>query len=126
MLRVVNADGSTDNGSLIDEIVRACARRMLAATLEAEVNPCLAELADVRDEAGRRLVVRNGYHQRREIATAAGPVQVKAPRVNDQAGRRGHRGTQAVLLGDPAGVGAEDSEDRRGAAAVVSARHVHR
>ncbi|NUR58925.1 MAG: IS256 family transposase [Catenulispora sp.] len=84
MLTVVNTDGSTDNGSLIDEIVREGARRMLAAALEAEVNAYLAELADVRDEAGRRLVVRNGYHQQREIATAAGPVQVKAPRVNDK------------------------------------------
>src|SRR5438309_698828 len=84
MLTVVNADGSTDNGSLIDEIVREGARRMLAAALEAEVSAYLAELADVRDEAGRRLVVRNGYHRQREIATAAGPVQVKAPRVNDK------------------------------------------
>jgi transposase-like protein len=80
----VNADGSTDNGSLIDEIVREGARRMLAAALEAEVNSYLAELADARDEAGRRLVVRNGYHRQRDITTAAGPVPVKAPRVNDK------------------------------------------
>ena len=84
MLTVVNADGATESGSLIDEIVREGARRMLAAALEAEVNAYLAELADARDEAGRRLVVRNGYHQQRAIATAAGPVQVKAPRVNDK------------------------------------------
>jgi len=84
MLTVVNADGATESGSLIDEIVREGARRMLAAAIEAEVNAYLAELADARDEAGRRLVVRNGYHQQRAIATAAGPVQVKAPRVNDK------------------------------------------
>jgi putative transposase len=84
MLTVVNADGSTEIGSLIDEIVRESARRMLAAALEAEVNGYLAELADSRNEAGRRLVVRNGYHQQRTIATAAGPVQVTAPRVNDR------------------------------------------
>ena len=74
----------TPNGSLIDEIVREGARRMLAAALEAEVNSYLAELADQRDEAGRRLVVRNGFHAERTIATSAGPVQVKAPRVNDK------------------------------------------
>ena len=84
MLTLVNADGSTDSGSLIDEIVREGARRMLAAALEAEVNAYLAELADQRDEAGRRLVVRNGHHAERTIATSAGPVQVKAPRVNDK------------------------------------------
>jgi hypothetical protein len=29
-------------------------------------------------------VVRNGYHQAREVLTAAGAVEVKAPRVNDR------------------------------------------
>ncbi|MEU2133964.1 IS256 family transposase [Streptomyces sp. NPDC018352] len=84
MLSVVNADGSTETGSLIDDIVREGARRMLAAALEAEVNAYIAELADQRDESGRRLVVRNGYHQPRKVTTAAGTVEVKAPRVNDK------------------------------------------
>ncbi|MFE7394809.1 IS256 family transposase [Streptomyces sp. NPDC057582] len=84
MLSVVNEDGSTPNGSLIDEIVREGARRMLAAALEAEVNTYIAELADQRDQAGRRLVVRNGYHQPRKVTTAAGLVEVKVPRVNDR------------------------------------------
>jgi len=84
VLSVVNANGSTPNGSLIDEIVREGARRMLAAALEAEVNTYIAELADQRDENGRRLVVRNGYHQPRSVTTAAGTVEVKAPRVNDK------------------------------------------
>lgn len=38
MLSVVNADGSTESGSLIDEIVREGAQRMLVAALEAEVH----------------------------------------------------------------------------------------
>lgn len=85
MLSVVNDDGTTANGSsLIDEIVREGARRMLAAALEAEVNAYIAELADQCDESGRRLVVRNGYHQPRKVTTAAGAVEVKAPRVNDK------------------------------------------
>jgi transposase-like protein len=85
VLSVVNDDGTTANGSsLIDEIVREGARRMLAAALEAEVNAYIAELADQRDEHGRRLVVRNGYHQPRKVTTAAGAVEVKAPRVNDK------------------------------------------
>ncbi|MFE3857915.1 IS256 family transposase [Streptomyces griseorubiginosus] len=85
MLTVVNGDGSTHDGSsLIDEIVRDGARRMLAAALEAEVNAYIAELADQWDQTGRRLVVRNGYHQPRKVSTAAGVVEVKAPRVNDK------------------------------------------
>ncbi|MFE7909900.1 IS256 family transposase [Streptomyces albogriseolus] len=84
MLTVVTEDGSTRGGSLIDEIVREGARRMLAAALEAEVDAYIAELADEKDERGRRLVVRNGHHQPRNVTTAAGTVEVKAPRVNDR------------------------------------------
>ncbi|NED83517.1 IS256 family transposase, partial [Streptomyces sp. SID11233] len=75
---------SAQSGSLIDEIVREDARRMLAAALEAEVNQYIAELAAETDEHGPRLVVRNGHHRPRTVVTAAGPVEVKAPRVNDR------------------------------------------
>jgi len=74
-------DGSS---SLIDEIVREGARRMLAEALQAEVEAYIAAHAAERDENGRRLVVRNGYHQGREVLTSAGAVQVTAPRVNDK------------------------------------------
>ena len=63
------------------EGIREGARRMLAAALKAEVNSYLAEQ---RDERGRRLVLRKGHHGERTMATSAGPVQVKAPRVNDK------------------------------------------
>ncbi|MGQ5648450.1 IS256 family transposase [Streptomyces sp. EKR5.2] len=84
MLSVVTDDRSTHSGSLIDEIVREGARRMLAAALEAEVNQYIAELAAETDERGHRLVVRNGHHRPRTVTTAAGPVEVTAPRINDR------------------------------------------
>jgi len=71
-------------GSLLDEIVRDGARQMLAAALQAEVAAYVEAHADVLDEAGRRLVVRNGHHGEREVLTAAGAVAVRAPRVNDK------------------------------------------
>jgi Transposase, Mutator family len=40
--------------------------------------------AEEVDENGHRLVVRNGHHNEREVITAAGPVPVRAPRVNDK------------------------------------------
>ncbi|MFD1313410.1 IS256 family transposase [Streptomyces kaempferi] len=83
MLSVVNGEGSTQSGSLIDEIVREGAWRMLAAALEAEVNQYIAELAAETDER-HRLVVRNGRHRPRTVATAAGAIEVTAPRVNDR------------------------------------------
>src|SRR6185312_9297417 len=69
---------------LIDEIVREGARRMLAEALQAEVDAYIARFAADRDERGRRLVVRNGSHQPREVLTSAGAVEVIAPRVNDR------------------------------------------
>jgi hypothetical protein len=46
---------------VIDQIVRAGARRMLAEALQAEVDA--AQFSDQRDEHGRRLVVRNGLRK---------------------------------------------------------------
>ena len=73
-----------DGVALIDEIVREGARRMLAEALQAEVDAYIARSRDERDENGRRLVVRNGTHQPREVLTSAGAVEVVAPRVNDR------------------------------------------
>src|ERR1700745_2669172 len=90
MLTVVPGEGSgheDGNGvspSLIDEIVREGARRMLAQALQAEVDAYIAQFTAERDGNGRRLVVRNGYHQSREVLTSAGAVEVTVPRVNDK------------------------------------------
>ena len=89
MLTVVHDSGSSNGDagasrSLLDEIVRDGARQMLAAALHAEVAAYVdAHIGEV-DENGRRLVVRNGYHDEREVLTAAGAVAVTAPRVNDK------------------------------------------
>src|SRR5215469_12197731 len=80
MLAVVPGDGSGHESgkaaspSLIDEIVREGARRMLAEALQAEVDGYIARFADERDENGRRLVV----------LTSAGAIGVTVPRVNDK------------------------------------------
>src|SRR5215218_6460302 len=74
-------DGGT---SLIDELVREGARRMLAEALQAEVAAYIVRFAAERDENGRRLVVRNGTHHSRGVLTSAGAVEVTAPRVNDR------------------------------------------
>ena len=114
-------DGKGVSPSLIDEIVREGARRMLAEALQAEVDAYIAAHAGERDENGRRLVVRNGSHQTREVLTSAGAVQVTVPRVNDKrtdpaTGER-QRFSSAIL---PPWC-AEDPEDHRGAAAAVPA-----
>ena len=85
MLRVVtDGEGRAEMRAVLDEIVLDGARRMLAAALEAEVDAYIAGLSGERDESGRRLVVRNGRAEPRTITTAAGPIEVTAPRVNDK------------------------------------------
>lgn len=73
-----------ESSSLIDQIVREGAQRMLAEALQAEVEERIARFAEERDERGHRLVVRNGYHEPREVLTSAGVVEVHAPRINDK------------------------------------------
>lgn len=85
MLRVVTDDDArAEMRWALDEIVLEGARRMLAAALEAEVDAYIAGLADQVDEAGHRLVVRNGHAEPRTITTAAGRMEVRAPRVDDR------------------------------------------
>ena len=86
MLKLVEDPGTPNSigGSLLDEIVRDGARQMLAAALLAEVAGYVEAHRDEVDDQGRRLVVRNGYHESREVTTAAGAVPVRQPRVNDK------------------------------------------
>jgi len=71
-------------GALLDDLVRDGARQMLAAALQAEVAAYVDTHRGEVDEAGHRLVVRNGSHAAREVTTTAGAVPVRAPRVNDK------------------------------------------
>jgi len=90
LLTVVQGSGLSNDEigsagrSVLDEIVRDGARRMLAAALQAEVAAYIERFTDQVDENGHRLVVRNGYRTERQVLTAAGAVSVKAPRVNDR------------------------------------------
>jgi putative transposase len=85
MLRVhVDAAADAELASTLDELVAEGARRMLAAAMEAEVDAYVSSLIDERDEDGKRLVVRNGHAVARFLVTGAGPIEVRAPRVNDR------------------------------------------
>jgi hypothetical protein len=70
-----NQPAAAGEASLIDQIVREDARRTLADALRAEVDAYIAAFDDERDEHGHRLVVRNGYHDPREVLTRAGRLR---------------------------------------------------
>jgi transposase-like protein len=85
MLRVVADDDARAELRVgLDEIVREGARRMLVVALEAEVAEYIAGFAGERDGDGHRLVTRNGRAEPRTITTAAGGIEIHAPRVNDR------------------------------------------
>jgi transposase-like protein len=69
---------------LIDDILRDGARRALQSAIEREVDEYVERNQQHRDEAGHRLVVRNGHHPARKIQSGNGPIEVKQPRVNDK------------------------------------------
>src|ERR687898_2117493 len=97
MLRIVASEQAEQDALKLDldALVREGARRMLLAALKAEVDGYVAQHADERDEAGHAHVVRNGLAEPRRVTTAAGELEVQAPRVHDR--REGRRFTSAIL-----------------------------
>jgi len=61
---VVDEQARAELTSDLDELFREGARRMLAVALEAEVEAYIATHAELIDERGHRLVVRNGHARR--------------------------------------------------------------
>ncbi len=85
MLTVVTDDDArVELTAGLDEIVREGAQRMLAAALEAEVDAYIEAMAGELSDRGRRLVVRNGHAEPRTITTAAGGIEIEAPRIDDR------------------------------------------
>lgn len=80
---------------VLDEVLRAGARQMLGAAIESEVAEYIQKHAALVDQAGRRVVVRNGYLPERDLVTGIGPVRIRQPRVDDR--RRGVRFTSRIL-----------------------------
>ena len=63
--------------SVLDQIVRDGARKMLQAALENEVAQFLESHSEKVDEEGRRLVIRNGYMPSRKLVAGAGKLEIQ-------------------------------------------------
>lgn len=68
----------------LEQIAREGAHRALQKAIEQEVADYLDDHRDHLDDAGHRLVVRNGHKPPRTILTGVGPVEVIQPRVDDR------------------------------------------
>jgi putative transposase len=80
---VISFRAQFDQKSPLDELVREGARRMLQAAIDAEVEAFVAMHQDRRNEAGKRLVVKNGSLPERQLTTGAGPIPLTQGRVRD-------------------------------------------
>ena len=83
------------NRSVLDELVRVGAQRMLQSALEMEVSDYIDRHRSIERADGSRAVVRNGSLPAREIQTGAGRLEVKQPRVYDT--REGVKFTSNIL-----------------------------
>jgi transposase-like protein len=68
----------------IEQVAREGARRALQKAIEDEVAEYVQAHADHLDDAGHRLVVRNGRKPPRTILSGVGPIEVMQPRVDDR------------------------------------------
>ena len=68
----------------LTEILREGAQTLLVRAIDAEVADWIERHAQLTDENGHRLVVRNGRLPKRKITTGVGQVEVEQPRVHDR------------------------------------------
>jgi len=71
--------------SVLEQVARDGARKMLQLALENEVAEFVAKHSNLTDEKGNKAVTRNGYMPAREILTGMGPLEIKQPRIDDRA-----------------------------------------
>jgi transposase-like protein len=80
-IRIVPMAPSQD---VLTDLLRDGARRLLTQAIEAEVAAWIEGHAHLKDDQGRRQVVRNGHLPERDIQTGIGPIEVQQPRVRDR------------------------------------------
>jgi len=92
--------GKADEGrmiseSVLDQLIRDGARKMLQSALDNEVAEFIERMKSRRTEEGLREIVRNGRFPERDIISGAGPLRIKQPRVRDR--KSGTRFSSRIL-----------------------------
>ena len=86
---------SENTVSLIDELARDGARRMILEAIQLEAEDYIEKCRVFRDERGRALVTRNGKARERSVTLGCGTIHVQMPRVRDD--RDGKQFTSEIL-----------------------------
>jgi transposase-like protein len=91
----VGKENQVEKNSVLEEIIREGGRKVLQAAIEHEVGTYIDMFKELKDESGKRMVVRHGFLPERDLLTGIGPLSVKQPRVRDR--REGKTFTSAIL-----------------------------
>jgi transposase-like protein len=91
----VGKENQAEKNSVLEEIIREGARKVLQAAIEHEVGTYIDMFKELKDESGKRMVVRHGFLPERDLLTGIGPLPIKQPRVRDR--REGKTFTSAIL-----------------------------
>jgi len=81
---------STTAAPSLEAALRGHLRGVLQDLLEEELTTFMEAMSGKRTADGRQAVVRNGYHRRRTVQTALGPVTARVPRTRDRSGEADH------------------------------------
>lgn len=84
---------ASESKSVLEELAREGARRMLQEALECEVEEFLLKFRHGQDPAAPAIAVRNGYLPARKLVSGIGSLEVKQPRVRLRGGMAGDGST---------------------------------
>jgi putative transposase len=68
----------------LGEIVREGAEKLVKMAVMEEFEEFFSQYSPLTDQKGKQSIVRNGYHQERNVMTSAGNIRVKIPRLSDR------------------------------------------
>ena len=83
--------------SVLEQIARKGAQKMLKLALENEVEEYIQKHSDEVDRDGKRIVVKNGSMPKRDIVTGMGPMAITQPRLDDRRLDSGERFSSSIL-----------------------------
>lgn len=97
MLKLLTSiqESKQELNSILDEIAKQGAKKMLISALQSEVEDYIETHKNIFDENGHRKVVRNGKSQTRKLSLGSGTLEVSAPRINDK--REGYKFNSNIL-----------------------------
>ena len=70
--------------SVLEQVARQGAQKMLQLALENEVEEFILKHSSLKDENGKKVVIKNGYMPQRDIVTGMGPLAITQPRIDDR------------------------------------------